>query len=79
MRKFYVKSTCSGDSVYDIFENKKEISTLYVTLWVRTNKSNFQGKFVRIPYNDMPFDANYFKTKWLDSKTENIVLIKFVS
>ena len=35
--EFYA-STCSGDNVYDIFENEDEIITENSIVWVNTNK-----------------------------------------
>ena len=31
-------STCSGDSVYDIFDNEDDIITENYTVWFNTNK-----------------------------------------
>ena len=39
----------------------------------------WQGKVMRIPYINMLCDAYYLRTKWLDNKTEDRVLIKNVS
>ena len=37
------KSTCSGDSVCDMFENEDGIITEYSIIWVNTNKEIYQG------------------------------------
>ena len=44
------KSTCSGDSVCDIFEYYKEIITENYIVWVNTNKAICQGKVIKTPF-----------------------------
>ena len=46
---------------------------------VKTNKAIWQGMVMRIPYSDMVCDANDLNVKWIENKTEDIVLIKKVS
>ena len=65
--------------MYDIFEECRETITLHYTLWVKSNKSIWKGKVIRIPCSHIPCDTHFLKIKLLDNKTEYIVLIKNVS
>ena len=56
--EFYA-STCSGDSVYDIFKNEDEIITEYYNVWLNTNKRIRERRFIKIPYSGLPQDTNY--------------------
>ena len=44
-------STCSGDNFYDIFENVKEIITESSILWVKTNKTIWEGRFIKTSFS----------------------------
>ena len=61
-------STCSGDSIYDVFCNDQKKITLQSKLWVKTNKSIFQCIVMRILYSDMECDANYLEVNGLTIK-----------
>ena len=65
--------------MYDIFGSEKEIMTLHVTVRIKTNKTIWPVKVMRILYSDIPCDANYFKIKWLDTNYEDRVLIKCIT
>ena len=52
-------STCSGDNVYDFFENEDAIITEDSIVWVNTNKKNWDGMVIKILYSDLPHDSNY--------------------
>ena len=52
-------STCSGDNVYDIFENEEKITTDDSNVWVNTNKKIWDGMVIKILYSDLPHDSNY--------------------
>ena len=41
------KSTCSGDSACDIFENDEEIITEYSILWFNTKIAFFRGSWLK--------------------------------
>ena len=54
-------SNCSGHNVYDIFENEDEIITVDSIVWVDTNKKNWEGRVIKVPYSDLPHDSNDLK------------------
>ena len=56
MVSVFDKFTCSGDIVCDIFDNEDNIITGNYIVWVNTNKAIWQGKFIKIPFSDMPHD-----------------------
>ena len=62
--------TCSGENVYDIFENQDEIITEDSIIWVNTNKTIWEGKVIKIPYSDLLQDYNYMKLIWINKKKE---------
>ena len=64
MREFYA-STCSGDNIYDIFENEDEIIREDSIVWVNTNFKNWNGRVIKIPYNDLPQDNYYLQLIWI--------------
>ena len=72
----FEESTCSGDSVCDIFDNEDYIITEDSIVWVNTKKEIGQGMVVRIPFSDLPHHSNNLKLIWIDTKNEDIVLIK---
>ena len=49
-------STCSGEDVYDIFENKDKIITEYLNVWVDTNKSFWERRVIQRTCIDFPQD-----------------------
>ena len=61
-------STCSGDSVYDIFDNADEINTKDYTVRVNNNKGIWEGRVIQIPYSDLPQDSNNLKLIWINTK-----------
>ena len=42
------ESTCSGESVYDIFNNDDEIINEYSNVWVNTNKLVFRRRSLKL-------------------------------
>ena len=72
-------STCSGDNVYDIFENDDEIINKDSIVWVYTNKRYWEWRIIKFPYSDLPQDSNYLKLKWINTKKKYRVLIKKLS
>ena len=73
--EFYA-STCSGDSVYDIFKNEDEIITEYYNVWLNTNKRIRERRFNKIPYSGLPQDTNYLELLCIHTKNHERVLIK---
>ena len=61
------ESTCSGDRYYDIFDKKEEIITEGSTFWVNSNKIIWEVKFIKIPFSDVPEDANHLKLIWINT------------
>ena len=59
----YDELTITGDSDYDIFEEKHEIISLNNIFWVKVNKSIWQGILMKTPFSDMKDDSDYLKTK----------------
>ena len=58
--EFYA-STCSGDNVYDIFENEDEIITENSIVWVNTNKTIWEGsvnKYLSVIFQMIPTIKN---------------------
>ena len=45
-------------------------------MWVNTNKTILEERFVKIPCSDFPKDYNYLKFIWIHTKKEDRVLIK---
>ena len=45
-------------------------------VWVNTNKTILEERFVKISYSDLPKDYNYLKFIWIHTKKEDRVLIK---
>ena len=72
------KSTCYGNSVYDIFDNDQNKITLHSKVWFKTNKANWKCMVIRIPHRDLECDANYLRIKWIENKAEDTVLIKYL-
>ena len=52
-------STCSGDNVYDIFENEDEVITEDSIILVSTNKTMWEGRVIKNTYSYCPKDSNY--------------------
>ena len=70
---------CSGDSVYDIFENEDYIITEDLNVWVNANKIIWEGRVIKITYSDLQKYSNYLKLIWIDTKKEDRVFIKKLS
>ena len=52
-------STCSGDNVYDIFENEDEVITEDSIILVSTNKTMWEVRVIKNTYIYCPKDSNY--------------------
>ena len=50
--------TCLGDNIFGIFENKDEIIIESSIVWVKTNKTIWEGRVIKIPYRNLPHDSN---------------------
>ena len=61
------ESTCSGDSVGEVFDNEDNIITEDSTILVNNNEEMFQGG-LRIPFSDLPQDSNNLKLIWINTK-----------
>ena len=61
------ESTCSGDSVSEVFDNEDNIITEDSTILVNNNEEMFQGG-LRIPFSDLPQDSNNLKLIWINTK-----------
>ena len=72
------ESTCSGDRYYDIFDKEEYIITEGSMVWVNTNKTVWEGRFIKIPFSDVPEDAKHLKLIRIHTKKEGRVLIKIV-
>ena len=62
------ESTCSVDKYYDIFDNKEEIITEDSIFWMKTNKTIWEGRVIKIPFSDLPEDAKHLKLIWINTK-----------
>ena len=71
-------STCSGDSVYEIFDNNDEIIVEDSTVWVNTNDTIWEGKVIKITYCDLRQDSNNLKMICINTKKEERILIKLL-
>ena len=69
-------SICSGGNFYDIFENEEEIITEGSIVWVNTNKTIWEGRFIKIPFSDFLEDARHLKLIWINTKMEDSFLIR---
>ena len=66
-------------SDYDILEKEQETVSLNNIVWVEVKKAIWQVRVIQIPYSIKEEDSEHLKTKWVDSRKEERVLIKNVS
>ena len=62
------ESTCSEENIYDVFENEEEIISEDSIVWFNTNKTNWKGRFIKIPFIDFLEDSNHLKLIWINIK-----------
>ena len=43
---------------------------------MKTNKTIWEGRVIRIPFSDFPVDAKHSKLLWINTKKEDRVLIR---
>ena len=60
-------STCLGDNVYDIFDNKDKIITEDLNVWVNTKRKIWEWRFIQITYSELPQDSNNHKLIWINT------------
>ena len=61
-------STCSGDTYYGIYDNEEEIITEDSIVWVKTNKTVWKKRVIKIPFSDVPMDAKHLNIIWINKK-----------
>ena len=72
--------TIPGDySDYDILEEEQETILLNDTVWVKTKKDIWRVRVMQIPYSNKKEDSENLKTKWIDSRKEERVIINNIS
>ena len=63
-------STCSGDSVYIIFDIEDKIITEDFTIWFNRNKTIWLRRAIKTPYGDFSHNSNYLKLIWINTKSK---------
>ena len=53
-------STCSGDRYYDISDKEEEIITESSIVWLNNNKTIWEGRFIKIPFSDVPGEGRQY-------------------
>ena len=64
------------DDFYDIFGDLDEHITEDSIFWVNTKKTIWEGRVIKIPFSEKAEDAKHLKLIWINTKKEEMVLIK---
>ena len=64
------------ENFYDIFGDLDEHITEDSIVWVNTKKTIWEGRVIKIPFSEKSEDAKHLKLIWVNTKTEEGVLIK---
>ena len=71
--------TCSGDRFYGFFDKVEEIITEGSIFWVKTNKTIWEGRVIKIPFSYLPEDAKHLKLIWINTKRKIDFLLEIVT
>ena len=64
------------EDIYDVYGDLDEHITEDSIVWVNTNKTIWEGRFIKIPFSENSEDAKHLKLIWINKKREERVLIK---
>ena len=56
------------DEFYDIYDNEDENITEDSIVWVNTNRTIWEGRFIKMPFSEMSEDAKHLKLIWINTK-----------
>ena len=58
------------EDIYDIYDDVDEKITEDSIVWVNTNKTIWEGRFIKIPFSENSEDAKHLKLIWINTKKE---------